>query len=171
MTSEICANCGYEKSWHPILPDSFIKKGCEKFILQKKEWNDFYAPKSRYIPQNHSPKTKSLVDHSEASQGLNKCVGVTPENKTEDTEPEELTSTKTFKTSGSNDASSLSDKIKLITDKNNQTQIVIKASNVKGIMKWIMEMIEFELQPVTLGKSIARRLNDQIKRKVGSALI
>ena len=75
MTSETCAECGHTKEEHfedieePIIGlklSSCNKCKCKKFKPsqgmtqeepQKEEWNDFYAPKSRYVPQNNSPKT------------------------------------------------------------------------------------------------------------------
>ena len=82
---QTCAKCGYHESWHPIERGVGIPEGC-----------------LRFEPQNNSLKTKSLVDHSEASQGLNKCVGVTPENKTEDKEPEDSILPKTVESGSDN---------------------------------------------------------------------
>ena len=139
MTSEICANCGYPERCHP-LTDGESGYKCEKFIPSQ--------GMTQEVPQNHSPQT-------------NTRKVIVSGDKTEDTEPDaeepgnSLVAPETevqILPSGSDDASSLSDKIHIeygFMDENKELSgiEVIPKEDVKESVKklkdefWVNEVI------------------------------
>ena len=106
MTSEICANCGHERLFH------FERRQCNGSICEKiirwdnKKQENIFCKCKKFKPQNHNPQT-------EVFPSTVRNQNTTGEESIGDTEPEEDTSKNEvlIKSSGSDDASSLSDKI------------------------------------------------------------
>ncbi len=135
MTSEICANCGHSNEYHigwrdnfeganpeenPIGICDYPKCQCKKFIPQKKEWNDFYAPKSRYIPQNNNPQKRTVGERAfdKSSNREQTCSG--------------FESHTVLNNHGSDDASSLSDKIEEL-EKRWKEQLKLNEALMEGL--------------------------------------
>ncbi len=135
MTPKTCANCGYHKDYHDIERDTSMgRQACEKFI-----------------PQNHSLKGLESGIHSR------KRTREFNSHCSEDTEPEGRAVK--HSTSGSDDASSLSDKIKdLKYDLRYSLYLDSNTENVYYNKGWddasrkLREIINEKIDNILLGK-------------------